>query len=69
MSKYNYQVINSCCIKNNMLTFSGCMQARLELMMLPVQLKTFSDGTLVAGTRSYSASNYRNSSITDYALE
>ena len=31
------------------------MQARLEFMMLPVQLKTLSEGTLVAGTQMYLA--------------
>ena len=55
--------------KKNMLTFSGCMQARLELMMLLVQLKALSEGTLVAGTQRYSTSSYINSSITDNALE
>ena len=45
------------------------MQARLELMMLPVQLKTLSEGTLVAGTQRYSTGSYIKSSITDYALE
>ena len=38
-----------------MLTFSECMQACLEFMMFPVQLKTLSAGTLVAGTQRYLA--------------
>ena len=52
-----------------MLTFSGCMQARLEFMMFPVQLKTLSEVTLVAGIQRYSTNSYINSPITDYALE
>ena len=38
-----------------MLTFSGCMQARLEFIMFPVQLKTLSEGTLMAGIQRYLA--------------
>ena len=38
-----------------MLTFSGCMQACLEFMMFPVQLKTLSEGALLPGTQRYLA--------------
>ena len=51
----NYQVANCYVEKRCMLTFSGCMQVRLEFMMFPVQLKTLSEGTLVPGTQRYLA--------------
>ena len=38
-----------------MLTFPGCMQARLEFVMCPVQLRTVSEEALVAGTQKYLA--------------
>ena len=38
-----------------MLTFSGCMQAHLEFVMCPVQLRTLSEGALVAETQNYLA--------------
>ena len=44
-----------------MLTFSGCMQARLEFVMCPVQLRTLSEGALVAGTQKYLAAKVNKS--------
>ena len=49
------------CKKHNMLTFSGCMQARLEFLMCPVQLRTLSEGALVAGTQKYLAAKVNKS--------
>ena len=44
-----------------MFTFSELIQARFEFIMFPVQLKTLSEGTLVAGTQRYLAAKVEKS--------